>query len=658
MDRHSGPPCRLIYNASYVPSRQQTVPAPEAELRQAAVHSSGPLRLGVIGLGWASRELHRPALERTRAFEIAATADSAPGLKADFQSHREMLARVACDAVLIATPPNQHLEAARDALEAGCHVLLEKPIAATLRDALAIRDAARASGRICAVGYNQRCHRGLIELRRRIARGDFGAVRSLHATWMTRSGYSARTWLGRRDEGGGALLDLGSHLMDLWRFLLEAEPIEVAARSESSLLDDESAELEARFGGGITATARLSLVAGECYEIKVAGSRGGATVRPYGRAFRASYDEQWLAFARAIRESAAPPATVDDGVAGLQAILEATRGLPTAARPEWPETRYPLSVVAATPRDYGALRTTIAHLARQSAAAQLELILVGPSDEALQCPADEVAAFAAVQRVAVGRCESVGQANASGVRHAHGRVVVFAEDHCFPEPEWAAALIRAHEGNCVAVGPVMRNANPGTTLSWADFLIGYGPWMDPSPAGPRPILPGHNSSYKRDALLALGGRLEPMLESETVLHYEWTSRGLPLWLEPDARTAHVNFSRWRTWLPVQFLAGRRFGGVRAGAWPRPRQLFYAAASPLIPAVRFWRAARSYLRSGRPPLLFVRVAPVLAIGLLLDGVGQFCGYLWGPGNSAEALSKYEYNRIEHVRERDRDLWRSA
>jgi hypothetical protein len=55
---------------------------------------------------------------------------------------------------------------------------------------------------------------------------------------------------------------------------------------------------------------------------------------------------------------------------------------------------------------------------------------------------------------------------------------------------------------------------------------------------------------------------------------------------------------------------------------------------------------------------VRVAPALAVGLLLDGAGQMCGYLWGPGNSVEALSKYEYNRIEHVRARERELWVSA
>jgi predicted dehydrogenase len=589
---------------------------------------------------------------------VVATVDPSPGLHAGFTDYREMLARVSCDAVLVATPPSLHRAAALDALAAGCHVLLEKPIAANLEDALAIRDAAREAGRICAVGFNQRCHAKLIQLRARIARGELGTLRTLRVTWTTGSGHSARAWLGRREEGGGALLDLGSHQLDLWRFLAGSEPIEVSAQSESVLLDDESAQLEAVFAGGLTATARLSLVSGDEYEIEVAGSLGRAVIRPYGRAFRASYDGQWRAFAKAIREGAAPAATADDGIASLGPLLEVASRLPRAPRAARAETRYPLSVIASTPSGYGALRTTVAHLRRQTAVGQIELVLVGPTDEDLQCPEVDVAAFAAVERVAVGPVRSIAHANASGVMRAHGRIVALSEDHCFPEPGWAAALLRAHDGPWAAVGPVVRNANPDTLVSWADFLIGYGPWMDPMPAHSPPFLPGHNSSYKRDLLLDLGGRLTRMLEAETVLHYEWTARGLPLRIEPGARVAHVNYSRWRSWIPVQVLCGRLFGGMRAAAWPRHRQLFFAAASPLIPAVRFWRTVRSYFGGRRDPILFVRVAPVLAIGLILDGIGQMLGYLIGPGRSMEALARYEFNRVNHVRKEDRKLWLSA
>lgn len=612
-------------------------------------------KLAVIGLGWASRELHLPALARTRAFELAATADPAPGLRADFTGYREMLEKVPCDAVLIASPPAQHREAAVAALRAGRHVMIEKPLAAAADDARAILDAARAAGRVCAVGFNLRCHAKFARLRAHIAAGALGRIRSIDATWTTNNGYSARDWLGRRATGGGALLDLGSHLLDLWRFLLDAEPEEVNAESQSQMLDDESARLEARFPGGVHCVATLSLIAGDRFDVEVTGEGSKVRVRPYGRNFKASYDEQWRRFAHAIRHGGAPAATAEDGLASLTAILTAARDLPTAAVPPAPEARFPLSVIATTTRGYPALRTTVARLRAQTAAREIELVLVGPSEESLAAPPEETTAFAAVQRIGVGPVRSIAHGNAAGVRRARGRVVALAEDHCFPEPEWAAALIRAHEEPWAAVGPVVRNANPGSLVSWADFLIGYGPWMEPSPAHSPSFLPGHNSSYKRDLLLALGGRLEAMLESETVLHFDWSSRGMPLRIEPAARVAHVNYSLWSSWLPVQFLWGRLFAGMRAAAWPRRRRLFYAAASPLIPAVRFWRAVRAFLKPGRSRFLLLRTAPVLALGLTLDGIGQFVGYLFGPGRSMETLARFEFNRIEHVRAEDRALW---
>jgi predicted dehydrogenase len=616
------------------------------------------LKLAVIGVGWVVRELHLPALERTGVGEVVATADPSPGLRATFSSHREMLARTRCDAVLIASPPALHREHALDALNAGLHVLLEKPMAAALEDAEAIREAARTAKRVCALGFNQRCHPAFMKLRGRIARGELGEVRSVRAVWSTNTGYSAREWLGRRGTGGGALLDLGSHQLDLWRYLLGADPLEVTADSESRILDDENARLEARFPGGIHCTAALSLVGGDRFEVEVEGSRRRTRIRPYGRAFRSSYDEQWRRFAHAVREGAPPAASADDGVAALALLLEAARDLPVAPVPETAEPRYPLSAIASTATGYKALRTTIAHLRAQTVAARMELVLVGPSLEALEHAAEDAAPFAAVQKVAVGPVRSIAHANAAGVRRARGRVVVLTEDHCFPEPGWAAALLRAHEEPWAAVGPVVRNANPGSVVSWADFLIGYGPWMEPAPAHSPAFLPGHNSSYKRELLLALGGRLEAMLESETVLHFEWTTRGLPLRIEPAARVAHVNFSRWRSWLPVQFLWGRLFAGMRAASWPRRRRWFYAAASPLIPAVRFWRAVRAYLQPGRSRWLLLRTAPVLALGLTLDGLGQMLGYLRGPGRSMETLARYEFNRIEHVRAEDRRLWHDA
>lgn len=454
------------------------------------------------------------------------------------------------------------------------------------------------------------------------------------------------------------LFDLGSHVVDLWRFLAADEVQELRATSRSDIIDDEDAFLRGVMIRGAQVSAELSLVGDDRFEIDVHGSRGRATLHPYRRNFAASYAMQWRAFAAAVHYRGRPAATVGDGIVSLEWMGRVAASLPVRRSHPVLPVRFPFSAIASTTTGYAALRTTVAHLRRQSVAQDIELVLVGPSVEALAAPAEELRGFGAVVCVGLGAVTSIAHANAAGVRHARGRIVALTEDHCFPEPDWAQALIAAHAGDASVVGPVVRNANPRTKVSEADFLIGYGPWMEPMPAQCMDFLPGHNSSYKRDELLALGGRLERLLEAETVLHLAWSAEGRRLVVEPRARVRHVNYSRWRSWVPVQVLAGRLFGGMRAATWPRRRRMVYAAASPLIPAVRFYRIVRAFLEPGRSLRRLLRALPALGPGLVLDGIGQGWGYLLGPGDAMERLSRYEFNRIEHVRSEERALWISA
>jgi predicted dehydrogenase len=617
----------------------------------------------MVGCGWAARTLHVPSLRRSGVGRIVAAADPLPrsrenlGADRTFDDWATMLREVDCDAVLITSSPEHHIEPALAALTAGRHVLLEKPVSPTMAEALRLQQAARGSDRVVALAFNQRCHSGFRRLREQITRGELGTIDAIHVRWSTGAGLGARGWIGERSRGGGCLLDLGSHIVDLCRFLTASEPDRITAVSRSVTVDDESGRLEGTFSNGTRLSAELSIVGGDEFEVVVEAGRRRVRIRPYGRDFHQSYDEQWRAFARAVLGNGPPTATLDDGIRSLEWILGATANLPVCVRHPWPAVEFPLSVISSTTVGYAAIRTTVAHLRRQSIVNEMELVMVGPSEESLAAPAEEFTGFAAVTRVSVGPVMSIAHANAAGVRRARGRVVALTEDHCFPEPEWAAALLVAHQDDRSVVGPMVRNGNPQTLVSQADFIIGYGPWMEPISGQEMPFLPGHNSSYKRDELLALGGRLERLMEAETVLHMEWSAQGKCLWVEPAARVRHMNYSLWRSWIPVQVLAGRVFGGMRASGWPRRRQLFYAAASPLIPAVRFWRSLRELRRPGWTLGGILRIAPVLACGLILDGVGQFLGYWLGPGDAVESLARYEFNRVDHVQNEERSLWTS-
>ena len=314
-----------------------------------------------------------------------------------------------------------------------------------------------------------------------------------------------------------------------------------------------------------------------------------------------------------------------------------------------------MSVVLATPSDFASIATTVRHLSRQSVARRLELVVVAMGQPGFSLDQPACRGFWGSRVVHVGRA-SHGEAGGAGVRAAQGAVVVFAEDHCFPEPGWAEALLQGYRSpDVAAVGPVFRNANPGTLVSWCDFAIGYGPWIDSTTSGDQPFLAGHNSSYRREVLLDLGSRLEELLEAETVLHLKLRKQGLRLVVDPRARAAHTNFGRFRAWLPVQYHCGRVFAAERAREWGRAKRAFYAAASPLIPCVRFVRALGHLRRAERPRPSLPRLAPLLGLGLAADGLGQLLGYVAGGGVSAQHLTGFEFRRVDHVPESDRKLW---
>jgi len=135
-----------------------------------------------------------------------------------------------------------------------------------------------------------------------------------------------------------------------------------------------------------------------------------------------------------------------------------------------------LSVILAVTDGYPIVRRTLRHLAAQTIATDIEMVFVADSSTPLNVPEQVLSAFHSWQSVQVGKLQCIGQANAAGVLKAKAEIIALAEDHCFPEPSWAAHLLKAQEGEWAAVGPAVMNANPDSAVSWADFFLGYGPW--------------------------------------------------------------------------------------------------------------------------------------------------------------------------------------
>lgn len=302
-----------------------------------------------------------------------------------------------------------------------------------------------------------------------------------------------------------------------------------------------------------------------------------------------------------------------------------------------------MSVVIVTPDRYETIRKTMEHLRAQTVKDRLEIVIVAPSAEQLALGDSELNDFFQFRVVEVGEIRSIARAHAAGIRQASAPVVVLSEDHSFPEAGWAEALIERHRQPWAVVGPVVRNANPDSLMSWADFLLGYGAWLEPALGGEINYLPGHNSSYKRALLLDYNRELEAMLEAEFVLHGDLQAKGHRLYLEPAAKTAHLNFARLAPWTPYLVHAGRVFAAARARQWSLLRRLLYAGGAPLIPLVRLRRIRSEIRRPGRPADLWPRVLPALVVGLTLDAVGQVLGYALGAGNASRKLFRFEFHR---------------
>ena len=304
-----------------------------------------------------------------------------------------------------------------------------------------------------------------------------------------------------------------------------------------------------------------------------------------------------------------------------------------------------LTVVLPTWDTFDAIRTTVRHLTAQTIAGSIELIICAPSAERAAVDYDAVRGLNSVRVLESGALHATGPMRARAIREARADVVAFAEDHCYPDPDWAQALLAAHQEAHAAVGPAIYNANPVSAVSWADLYIGYGRWLAPGRRRVVDLLPGHNSSYKRALLLDYGSELDRLMEAETVLFWDLRRQGHTLLFEPGARAAHTNFTRLRVFVDVQWHLGRVFGATRAAGWSFLRRIGYALAAPAIPLLRLShivRAAASNRNAVRPLLTAV---PVIVHALAVDCVAQAAGVLRGSGKSLAKLSAYEFHRSE-------------
>ena len=268
-----------------------------------------PVRIGLLGAGAVAQTAHLPAYRRLRNAELVAICDNEQGKLRALRERTgvvhattsldELLSIAELDAVDICLPSNQHAAAAVRCLEAGKHVLCEKPLGLTAReveDVLAARDR---SGKHVLVGMNNRYRDDSILLRRFIQDGQLGEVFRARAGWLKRrTKVKPGAWqYSQAMSGGGVVMDLGIQLLDLVLWLCAYPSPERVSASfyyhTPEIEVEDSAMIVLTCAGGLSITLDVSwhfLVEETEYDhfVDLFGTAGSGLLNPL-RIFQRSY---------------------------------------------------------------------------------------------------------------------------------------------------------------------------------------------------------------------------------------------------------------------------------------------------------------------------------------------------------------------------------
>ena len=183
--------------------------------------SAAPIRVGLIGYGYAGRVFHAPLIAATDGIELVAVASSraeavreALGDVAVAPTPEALIARDDIELVVVATPNDTHASLALAALAGGKHVVVDKPFALSLDEAAPVVAAAERAGRVLAVFHNRRFDSDFLSVQAAIARGDVGEVVHFESHFDRYRPQVRDRWRERAGGGGGIWYDLGPHLID------------------------------------------------------------------------------------------------------------------------------------------------------------------------------------------------------------------------------------------------------------------------------------------------------------------------------------------------------------------------------------------------------------------------------------------------------------
>jgi predicted dehydrogenase len=307
------------------------------------------IRVAIVGAGAIARA-HADALAASPHFQLVTVIDTdAARASALAEKHGALSATSinaitngSVDAAIVSTPPNTHRNVAIALLEAGVHVLCEKPFAIGRDNAYAMAEAAKRSGRVLTMATKFRFVNDLTIARDAIAAGKIGSLYRVHNVFASPVNMTGRWNLDPQSSGGGVIIDNGTHSVDIMRYILG--PIESVRAVESSKERayssvEDTARIEVLSVGGVFGRIELSWSEQSTgpWFISIQGSRGGIDIgwkasrrrfdgaseyTPFGVGYDkvAAFAGQVADFAAAVRGERPTTTSLDEAVASVDVI--------------------------------------------------------------------------------------------------------------------------------------------------------------------------------------------------------------------------------------------------------------------------------------------------------------------------------------------------
>ena len=263
---------------------------------QAVVVKDRKVRYAVVGIGWISQTAFLPGVEHTGNSEVVALVTGHEekaskvgekyGVSAiySYDEFDQLLASGTIDAVYLGTPNFDHVELSVKTLEAGIHLLLEKPMAVSVEECERIIAASEKSGARLMIAYRLHHEPGMLNAIETVRSGKLGNIRYFNSSFS--QPVSGQNHRAKNGYWAGPVPDMGPYPINTVRNLFGAEPTEVFAtgvRTDEKFTMDDTVVITLKFPANRVATMALSYSAQDLDDFRIAGNLGDLFSQPaYG----------------------------------------------------------------------------------------------------------------------------------------------------------------------------------------------------------------------------------------------------------------------------------------------------------------------------------------------------------------------------------------